>query len=93
MNGIDRFRIACGRVVGASARWIMASSRRLRTDRARGQGLVEYALILVLIAVVVIGILSTLGAETSRVFDQVNCTMSGREYHQDSGNGNSNRCR
>jgi pilus assembly protein Flp/PilA len=81
------------RAASASARWISASGRRLRADRARGQGLVEYALILVLIAVVVIGILSTLGAQTSRVFDQVNCTLSGGPTHQDNGNGNSNRCK
>ena len=93
MSGIDRFRAAGRRAAGASAGWVLASGRRLRADVERGQGLVEYALILVLIAVVVIGILSTLGAQTSRVFDQVNCTMSGREYHQDNGNGNSGRCR
>ena len=66
---------------------------RLRWLRAHhGQGLVEYALILVLIAIIVIGILSTLGAQTSRVFDQVNCTLAGGPTHQDHGNGNSNRC-
>jgi pilus assembly protein Flp/PilA len=63
----------------------------LRTHTACGQGLVEYALILVLIAVIVIGVLSTLGAQTSRVFDQVNCAL-GTLSHQDNGNGNSNRC-
>jgi pilus assembly protein Flp/PilA len=66
--------------------------RRLRAHTARGQGLVEYALILVLVAIVVIGILSALGGQTSRVFDQVNCTLSGGPTHQDNGNGNSNRC-
>ena len=66
---------------------------RTRWRRAHyGQGLVEYALILVLIAVIVIGILSSLGAQTSRVFDQVNCTLAGGPTHQDHGNGNSNRC-
>jgi pilus assembly protein Flp/PilA len=59
----------------------------------QGQGLVEYALILVLVALVVIGILTTLGGRTSQVFDQVNCTLGGGEYRQDNGNGNSNRCR
>jgi hypothetical protein len=52
-----------------------------------GQGL------LVLVAVVIIGILSALGGQTSRVFDQVNCTLAGNAYHQDNGNGNSNKCR
>ena len=93
MSGIDSFKVARSRAAGAIARRVLASCRRSFTDRADGQGLVEYALILVLIAVIVIGILSTLGAQTSRVFDQVNCTMSGGEYHQDSGNGNSSRCR
>ena len=37
-----------------------------------GQGLVEYALILVLIAIVVIGILSVLGTKVSAVFSTIN---------------------
>lgn len=37
-----------------------------------GQGLVEYALILVLIAIVVIGILTVLGNRVSSVFNRVN---------------------
>ncbi len=37
-----------------------------------GQGLVEYALILVLIAIVVIGVLSALGSRVSTVFSEVN---------------------
>ena len=37
-----------------------------------GQGLVEYALILVLIAIVVIGILTVLGGKVSQVFSSVN---------------------
>ena len=40
--------------------------------REEGQGLVEYALILVLIAIVVIGILSMLGKRVSTVFSTVN---------------------
>ncbi len=36
-----------------------------------GQGLVEYALILVLIAIVVIGILTVLGNKVSTVFSQI----------------------
>jgi pilus assembly protein Flp/PilA len=93
MGRLNGFRLVGQRAIGMLVSWLLASGRSLRADVARGQGLVEYALILVLIAVVVIGILSTLGTQTSRVFDQVNCTMSGREYHQDSGSGNSNRCR
>ena len=37
-----------------------------------GQGLVEYALILVLIAIVVIGILTVLGGKVSAVFSSIN---------------------
>lgn len=37
-----------------------------------GQGLVEYALILVLIAIVVIGILTLLGGKVSSVFSTIN---------------------
>ena len=41
-----------------------------------GQGLVEYALILVLIAIVVIGILSLLGGKVSSVFSTINSGLS-----------------
>ena len=57
-----------------------------------GQGLVEYALIIVLVAVVVIGILSVVGGSTSDVYVQINCSLDGGTYHQDNGQGNSNRC-
>ena len=40
--------------------------------KSRGQGLVEYALILVLIAIVVIGILTLLGGRVSEVFSSIN---------------------
>ena len=40
--------------------------------REEGQGLVEYALILVLIAIVVIGILTVLGRKVSTVFSSIN---------------------
>ena len=41
----------------------------------KGQGLIEYALILVLIAVVVIAILTGLGGKVSRVFNNINGRM------------------
>jgi pilus assembly protein Flp/PilA len=41
-----------------------------------GQGLVEYALILVLIAIVVIGILTILGNKVSTVFSSVNSGLT-----------------
>jgi pilus assembly protein Flp/PilA len=40
--------------------------------KEEGQGLVEYALILVLIATVVIGILTVLGRRVSTVFSTIN---------------------
>ena len=40
--------------------------------KEEGQGLVEYALILVLIAIVVIGILTVLGGKVSQVFSSTN---------------------
>lgn len=44
--------------------------------KEEGQGLVEYALILVLIAIVVIGILTLLGGRVSQVFSQINRGLS-----------------
>ena len=41
-----------------------------------GQGLVEYALILVLIAIVVIGILTVLGGKVSQVFSSINSGLT-----------------
>jgi pilus assembly protein Flp/PilA len=48
-------------------------------NREEGQGLVEYALILVLIAVVVIGIVTLLGQKASSVFNTVNEGMNGTQ--------------
>lgn len=42
-----------------------------KNSREQGQGLVEYALILVLVAVVVIGILTVLGPEVGDVFSRM----------------------
>jgi pilus assembly protein Flp/PilA len=53
-----------------------------------GQGLVEYALILVLIAVVVIGVLTQLGTKTSLVFSKVECTLAGGAPSSSSHPGN-----
>ena len=41
-------------------------------DREEGQALVEYALLLALIAVVSIGILTTLGQGVSGIFSKIN---------------------
>lgn len=44
--------------------------------REDGQGLIEYALIFVLIAIVVIGILSVLGQRVSTVFSQIDSGLT-----------------
>ncbi len=44
-------------------------------EREEGQGLVEYALILVLVSVAVIGLLGALGADIGAVFNQVSNTL------------------
>jgi pilus assembly protein Flp/PilA len=49
---------------------------RARLDREEGQALVEYALILALIAVLSIAVLQALGVNVSRIFDKVNTQLS-----------------
>ncbi len=44
--------------------------------REEGQGLVEYALILVLIAIVVIGVLTVLGGKVSSVFQTISDSLN-----------------
>ncbi len=41
----------------------------------RGQGMVEYALIIVLIAIVVIVVLTVLGTQISKVFSQISSAL------------------
>ncbi len=48
----------------------------LYMPREEGQGLVEYALILVLVAIVVIVILSLLGTQVSAVFSRIAAALS-----------------
>lgn len=45
--------------------------------REEGQGLVEYALILVLVAIVVIAILAILGPQIGNIFSKVTNGMAG----------------
>ena len=47
----------------------------LYAPKEKGQGLVEYALILVLIAVVVIAILVVLGPQIANVFSEISNQM------------------
>ena len=48
----------------------------LFAQKEKGQGLVEYALILVLIAIVVIAILTFLGTQVNTVFSQISSGLS-----------------
>ena len=48
---------------------------RARLGREEGQALVEYALLLSLIAVVSIGILTALGESVSKIFSSVNHSL------------------
>ena len=48
----------------------------LFSPREKGQGLVEYALILVLVAIVVIAALMILGPLIGNVFSKVNSSLS-----------------
>jgi len=92
MDTIDRLLGGWLRAAQDAIRWLVTLCSHLRARQAHGQGLVEYALMLVLIAIVVIGILSSVGVQTSEVFGQVNCSLGGGTYHRDQGNGNSSRC-
>jgi pilus assembly protein Flp/PilA len=47
----------------------------LAQKTGKGQGLVEYALILVLISVVAVTILTTLGSSITSVFSRANSTL------------------
>ncbi len=48
----------------------------LFSPKEKGQGLVEYALILVLVAIVVIAVLMLLGPIIGRVFSTINTSLS-----------------
>jgi pilus assembly protein Flp/PilA len=52
-------------------------SDRGRRRSQRGQGMVEYALILVLVAVVVIVALTALGGQIASVFSHITSTLAG----------------
>jgi pilus assembly protein Flp/PilA len=46
-------------------------------EKEKGQGLVEYALILVLVAIVVIAALMVLGPMIGNTFSKINSSLSG----------------
>jgi pilus assembly protein Flp/PilA len=49
----------------------------LFSPKEKGQGLVEYALILVLVSVVVLAVLLILGPIIGNVFTEINSTLTG----------------
>ncbi len=49
----------------------------LTVQKEQGQGLVEYALILVLVAIVVIAALMVLGPVIGNAFSKINSSLSG----------------
>ena len=55
--------------------WARTSRRVL--GREAGQGLVEYALILVLVAIVVIGVLTTMGKSINAAFNDIVGSLGG----------------
>lgn len=55
---------------------LVALSDRVRDREENGQGMVEYALILVLIAVVVIVILTVVGKQVSNVFSNISNVLN-----------------
>ncbi len=95
----DRLRVALFNLIAAIAHlcqrlieWAQVQITRARMSvvlpvrRAEGQGLVEYALILVLVAVVVIAILTVLGPQVGNVFSKVNCHLGGSVTTSQPGN-------
>ena len=55
----------------------MSAMRLWRKRGNKGQAMIEYALILVLIAVVVIGILTTLGTQVQGTFNTISTAFGG----------------
>ena len=57
--------------------WKVYSGLRRVLGRERGQGLVEYALILVLVAIVVVTVLTTLGTRLQSTFTNITNALGG----------------
>jgi Flp pilus assembly pilin Flp len=62
------------RCQGHLYRWTIAVRKRL--VRQEGQALIEYALILGLIAVLTVGVLQAIGANVSGLLNQISSSMS-----------------
>jgi pilus assembly protein Flp/PilA len=63
-------------VVGEALNWISAKMQRIAIARNGGQGLVEYALILLLMAVAIVGSVSAFGGAVVGLFDKINATFT-----------------
>jgi pilus assembly protein Flp/PilA len=57
--------------------WSPRPERPAPRSREGGQGLVEYALILVLVAIVVVVVLATMGKQIDNAFNDVVKTLTG----------------
>ena len=57
--------------------YLNALLNELVAEREEGQGLVEYALIIVLVAIVAIAALTLLGNQISGVFSRITTTLGG----------------
>ena len=55
----------------------MINSMIMMVRDEEGQGLVEYALIILLVAIAVIGLLTTLGTNVGNVFSNISSTLTG----------------
>jgi pilus assembly protein Flp/PilA len=60
----------------ASEKSIRKEKRNMLSATQKGQGLVEYALIIVLVSIVVIAALTILGPRISNVFNRISGTLS-----------------
>ena len=56
--------------------YLLSLDARTNTVREEGQALVEYALILAMIAVVTIAVLQALGVDVSKILDKVATSLS-----------------
>ena len=63
--------------VSSKTNFMKGEKNMLFAPKEKGQGLVEYALILVLVAIVVIAVLMLLGPIIGNVFSTINNSLSG----------------
>jgi pilus assembly protein Flp/PilA len=75
LDGLPAPIVSSARKAAGTLRQVLDTLARAR--EACGQGLAEYALILVLIAIVALGVLTELGGKTSHVFSSMDCTLAG----------------